>query len=163
VVFVDGERPIAVARREFDGARHVARHLLFDIVPGYQGAGIAKVFVRNSVALYRRIGVQRVEALANLTVGGYAWARYGFLPKPGEWGPGTPLCDHIQHRIVSIQMSPAVRATAEQLLTVQDSRALWAVADQPYHGAQLLIGSRWAGYLDLTDADVLARLARYTQ
>lgn len=53
-------------------------HALFSLSDQHQGEGLAKDFMRGSVETYLAHGLDRIELGANIDVGGYAWARYGF-------------------------------------------------------------------------------------
>lgn len=59
-------------------------HTLLKLEPAYQGQGFAELFNAQAEAAYRAAGVQSIQLHANITVGGYAWARQGY-----DWAPGT--------------------------------------------------------------------------
>lgn len=44
----------------------------------YEGKGFGTFFYKQSEAVYLKLGVPKVHLVANLEVGGYAWARMGF-------------------------------------------------------------------------------------
>ena len=46
-----------------------------------KGDGIAKQLFAGSVPLYDKIGVKSISTLANIDIGAYSWARYGFEAK----------------------------------------------------------------------------------
>jgi len=50
-----------------------------------QGAGAAKQFLAANVAMYEKLGISSVEVHANIDVGGYAWAKYGYVPEESSW------------------------------------------------------------------------------
>jgi GNAT superfamily N-acetyltransferase len=66
--------------REFMNTKDglIAFHENFMIHPEYQGKGFAKDLIKYTDELYQKIGVTKIVAEANLQVGGYAWANYGF-------------------------------------------------------------------------------------
>lgn len=61
-----------------DHGELVAKHDAFALNRAVQGSGFAEEFNANFIDWYRRSGVTRVELLANIDVGGYAWARAGY-------------------------------------------------------------------------------------
>jgi len=52
---------------------------------GLQGGSISKTLASNQIKIWDHLGVERIELNANIDVGGYAWARYGFTPNATEW------------------------------------------------------------------------------
>jgi hypothetical protein len=69
--------------KEDDGL-HVY-HAYFKISDDFQGKNIAKDFLKHSMATYQTLGVKDIKLHANIDVGGYAWAKYGFVPEPNDW------------------------------------------------------------------------------
>jgi hypothetical protein len=63
--------------RKPDGSLEVV-HDAFKLPVDKRGAGIAKKVLRDSMNEYERLGVKKVTLHANLNVGGYAWAKFGF-------------------------------------------------------------------------------------
>lgn len=64
----------------------VAIHESLEIDPAHHGQGLADRFNTHAVAQYQKIGVDRIELEAGLTVGGYAWARQGYRLKDESEG-----------------------------------------------------------------------------
>lgn len=54
-------------------------HSLFKIDKDNQGSGFGAVFFSNSIAHYEEVGAGSVTTQANIDVGGYAWAKAGFM------------------------------------------------------------------------------------
>jgi hypothetical protein len=80
----DPEMPF-VMQREFsnDGGLKVEHNLME--VDGRTPGGMAKLMMRNAALTYERLGIEEVEVHSGLSVGGYAWPRYGFAPdSPGN-------------------------------------------------------------------------------
>jgi hypothetical protein len=66
--------------REVDGTLTVS-HSTFKLPESKRGAGIAKTVLRDSMNEYEKIGVDKIKLTANLNVGSYAWAKFGFNAK----------------------------------------------------------------------------------
>jgi hypothetical protein len=148
-----------------------AYHRLFDLEPGTQGTGIAKDLLANSIKLYDQAGIGRVGVFASLGVGGYAWAKYGFAPKPGR--QTRELFATIEDRLNRMDDLPkSTKGVVKRLLSSGDPKAIWAISDldgvkvkrkgkmQPL-GKALLLGTAWRGSLNLDDPKARARFDQY--
>lgn len=60
------------------GGELVVDHTTLVLDPKHQGMGIANAFIDQSITEYQKIGVSRVEVLAAMDVGAFAWARQGY-------------------------------------------------------------------------------------
>lgn len=58
--------------------RLLVHHNYFRLEKQYEGTGVGSRFVRHLEQKYKKMGVNQIYLLANLDVGGYAWARMGF-------------------------------------------------------------------------------------
>ena len=76
----------------------IVRHEIFDLPNSIKGGGLAAEVTRSSLAEYDELGVDAITLSANIDVGGYAWASYGYgwdtekykLKKTsGEWLKAT--------------------------------------------------------------------------
>lgn len=70
-------------------------HDLFEVDEDFQGYGIGRYAHDALMSLYRAQGIERVELEANIDVGGYTWARFGFdwkgrRPLPFDGDPDEP-------------------------------------------------------------------------
>jgi SPP1 gp7 family putative phage head morphogenesis protein len=82
IMTVDGELAGEFTRmfyRSLTGQKEltVGHELLF-LESEYQGVGLVKGMMKNSIAMYDRLGAVSVSLTANGMVGSYAWAKYGF-------------------------------------------------------------------------------------
>lgn len=53
-------------------------HDFFTLDKKYQGKGLSKDVFRALYKQYKNVGVEQMTVFANIDVGGYTWARYGF-------------------------------------------------------------------------------------
>jgi hypothetical protein len=44
-----------------------------------------KKMLAGNVETYKNLGIEKVEVSANIDVGGYAWAKYGYVPTQSSW------------------------------------------------------------------------------
>lgn len=63
--------------KEPDGLS-VCEHEYFELDDALQGKGLSKKLFNALYEQYKAVGVQKLTVHANLNVGGYTWARYGF-------------------------------------------------------------------------------------
>ena len=49
------------------------------------GGDIGKKMLAGNIATYKQLGIEKVEVSANIDVGGYAWAKYGYIPTQQSW------------------------------------------------------------------------------
>lgn len=156
-------------------------HALFRIDPQYQNANIAKRVMLSSVGLYDNIGVNRIAMQANIDVGGYAWARYGFSPTSDSW---NDLKVHISSKLEliddgrilplidgDISYTSDVTSIRQKIVNSDNPKDIWAIAAMPSRvlvdgtettlGKAMLIGSMWKGDLDMADHEAYARLLAY--
>jgi GNAT superfamily N-acetyltransferase len=71
--------------RTIDLKKNKASSDYFKIHDEKQGGGIGKKLLAANVEMYRKLGLDRVDVHANIDVGGYAWARYGYVPTQASW------------------------------------------------------------------------------
>lgn len=117
----------------------------FRLMPNLQAKNIGKNFLRECIDFYRLAKMEKVKVHANIDIGGYAWARYGFVPTQRSW-------DSLRKQIVD----PDLR----DIVSNPNPKAMWALADHP-KGKRVLLGTDWAGVLDLKDPESLARFYAY--
>ncbi|RKP44755.1 hypothetical protein [Pararobbsia silviterrae] len=145
---------------------------------GSTGGGSGKQLFRNSMGVYKALGVAEVSVYANIDVGGYAWAKFGYLPK--NWGN---LRATLRNRLSSIANGSISRATqgrrsvqlpaldpsiVAKINTVLDSdspETLWVIADMKVGeravGKELLLGTDWNGVMKLSHERTMLRFAKY--
>lgn len=67
--------------RVFKLNQNIVEHESFSIAKNLRGRGISKQMLRAHNAVYKKMGIGRIDLAANISVGGYAWFRFGFLPR----------------------------------------------------------------------------------
>lgn len=151
-----------------------------------QGHGVGREIVREARIFTEAYGLTEVKLMANISRGGYAWAKYGFLPGPEyEFGWGQ-LIDTLGMRLDAWDKGASDdrmgwhRDMKAAGWTDEDSKFVrgfidrynagewespnvkdtWALVDHPKM-ASLFNGVSWYGSLDLTDPDTLSRFEKY--
>lgn len=60
-------------------------HEYFKVHSGNQKADLGKKLSKQFLSLYDHMEIDVISIHANIDVGGYAWARYGFIPEAHSW------------------------------------------------------------------------------
>jgi len=140
---------IRVISKDADGLH--AEHTIFSTA--VEGKGLAKQVLSQEMSAYKEIGIKDISLNANITVGGYAWAKFGFHPTYGA-------------EIEAIGRGAARRIGGErgkevgELLASGKTEDFWRVADS-LDGKEALLGSSWHGKLSLNDAVAMQRFNSY--
>jgi hypothetical protein len=175
-----GEKPTVygdISRRVIGDNAH---HGLLRIAQEHNASGIASDILRESFALYKKLGVKTVDLDANINVGGYAWAKYGFKPDVDEWmrftryatekletleSSAPALAGSVRGTLRGV-MTAAERRALGNLLRSKDPRTIWAIAEFETAsgvkvGKELLLGSYWHGEINLLDREAMERFEAY--
>ena len=173
VVYPKGQsNPGSIVKRSFDfssGSSGTVHHDYFRLEADAQGKNAAKAFLRDSVTAYRHAGVGRVELLANIDVGGYAWLKYGFKPNVvTSEGFGDGLHDAVDALHSSSAIDGTTKMHLDRLIRAEDFTTLSDFNRVVEHDGRsmsiskhLLLGSEWFGSLDLNDAQQMSRFESY--
>ncbi len=141
------------------------------IPPAAQKEGLAKRLLQNQLALHDHLGTTRIDLNANIDVGGYAWARYGFKPQSAGWWRmlrDGELSDRVRilkntPAIFSSQEGQAVLTELNRLLKSNSPDSIRQVAAMDFRvpsadgasliplGKRLLLGTDWFGEITLTN------------
>jgi ADP-ribose pyrophosphatase YjhB (NUDIX family) len=137
-------------------------HDYFSIPEAGEGKGYGKKFLRDSFELYKKMGVDNVHVHANINVGGYAWAKYGFVPTQKSW-------DQLRKAVYTGDVPKKYMPAVEAVLGSSDPKAIWALSDFKFasmsnterFGKLALLGEDWEGNIDMTDQDAMRRFDAY--
>lgn len=119
------------------------------------GRGYGRRSFRNFLLWCEHAGVRQVELDAAKGVGGYYWARCGFLPQVAAW---TRLIEDVQAKVQRPGLSSLQRLVAAAKRAGPIGLAMLAASR---HGKTLLLHTHWRGLLDLTNAEQLERARAY--
>jgi len=187
-VFSNGRGDRATVMRQFTwkrGEGWSVYHDFFELTGGIQGAGIAKQVIGRQMSLYQRMGVKKITVYAALDRGGYAWARYGFLPADvDEWrrikGRLRYAIDNMNEAVIDPEVTGTtwakVKAALEKILESDNPETLWQISDlrmptthmdkndKPMSlGKVLLSGESWHGELKLSSTKQMARFQAFVK
>ena len=137
-----------------------------------QAQGAGKKALKAYMDLTDHVGADKIELYANIDVGGYAWARYGFVPTPEDW---KSLCVSIRKNMAKVDYASAEEAVKLpghlKSLTAPGSdprniRAVAALKAPVKHpslgetglGWSLLRGTGWTSVAYMNDKETMAHL-----
>jgi hypothetical protein len=81
----DDGKEIGTYQREINLKDNKAYSAYFNLKKSSQGGNVGKKLLAANVAMYQKLGLDKVEVTANIDVGGYAWAKYGYVPTASSW------------------------------------------------------------------------------
>lgn len=134
-----------------------------------QASGLVKKYMRELYMLAGDMGMEKIDLLAGLDVGGYAWAKYGFKPTAEGW---ASLKVDVLRRVTSKEwygtMNASVREVFDAVIASDDPSMIYALSDlgavMPSGlslGKEALLGTLWAGSLHLADTEAIERFLTY--
>jgi hypothetical protein len=71
--------------RAIDPKGKKAESVRLEIIKAARHTGIGKTILAGNIETYQKLGIEKVDVNAGLDVGGYAWAKYGYVPNQGSW------------------------------------------------------------------------------
>ena len=142
-----GKEAVSISRyMDIFGNEKVVEHSSFNIIAEYRGRGVAKNFLAFSMANYEKVGIDTVSVTA-VGHGSYVWAKFGFVPEPGQWN--------------YVKRTLGVKGNRDEtILDSDEPRDIWKVADSE-KGFQRLYGIGWTGHLSLHDKPAMERFRKY--
>ena len=72
-------------QRTIDFERNEAISNYFKLRDAETGGSIGKTMLAANMKEYQKLGIDEVKVHADIDVGGYAWARYGYVPTDASW------------------------------------------------------------------------------
>lgn len=148
-------------------------HAYFQLAKTEEDNGVSRAMLMSQIPLYQDLGMSHVDVHANIDVGGYSWARYGFVPSQSSW---NSLRADVKGRLYDLGHAGLVSVEdarkVAKILDDSNPKAIWEIADlsqlvpQPEGkpktlGKRLLLGTDWSGKLDLKDAETMKRFGDY--
>ena len=98
-------RPLGTYDRTIDLANKQAKSAFLKLKKSAEGKGIAKKLMKGNMEIYRKLGLEKVKVRANIDVGGYSWARYGYVPTKASWQ--RELVPYIEKKMAQQGLSAA--------------------------------------------------------
>lgn len=127
--------------------KKVVYHDVFNLPSELQGKGLSKSVFRELFKSYESMGIDRVEVLANMDVGGYCWGRYGFSAKTSE------IKDLVQRRFSEGVISQNDFEDVSEILKMSGPNIRMNEIANLKCGKALLLSNKvkWRGFIDLHD------------
>lgn len=138
--------------RYFYGNKNEVHHDYFKLYDTRdEGSGFGSAFYQNSEAQYEKMGVKKISLFANLSVGGYAWARmgYDFDEESKLENALARLNSRIQSNYTFKQIDEYEKNDKPKLKHSWDIAA-YKGPDGRAIGKEVLLGSDWSAFKDIT-------------
>lgn len=137
--------------------KKVVYHDVFNLPSELQGKGLSKSVFRELFKSYESMGIDRVEVLANMDVGGYCWGRYGFSAKTSE------IKDLVQRRFSEEVISQNDFEEVSEILKMSGPNIRMDEIANLKCGKALLLSNKvkWRGFIDLHDKHQMEHLHYY--
>lgn len=137
--------------------KKVVYHDVFNLPSELQGKGLSKSVFRELFKSYESMGIDRVEVLANMDVGGYCWGRYGFSAKTSE------IKDLVQRRFSEGVISQNDFEDVSEILKMSGPNIRMNEIANLKCGKVLLLSNKvkWRGFIDLHDKHQMYYLHDY--
>lgn len=145
----DGE-PITLCRSfsiDRDGKLE-CHHDLFAIPESMQGKGFSRKVFQMLYKEYQRMGVDYITVFANIDVGGYCWAKYGFKAK--NHFNAVSCFEGLSDDLLEKALNFIDDYYKTNNLPHSAPFPMKLLAQQPW-GKDALLNSSWIGILDLSD------------
>lgn len=82
--FLDARGTAGTYARNIDFRSKTAESAYFELTRS-TGRDTGKRVLAGNVAAYQKMGIEKVTVHADINVGGYAWAKYGYVPTARSW------------------------------------------------------------------------------
>lgn len=165
--------------RTFDFKNKVVTHDM--LILGEKGKGGAKKLFTGWLAAYKEAGFKEIRLNANINLGAYAWAKYGFKARePKAFSdmvmqqlerasllPDNPEekaeWDGLKELLKKNEFNPMVTQILADAKTPHLDKGMQKLHRDPKttYLKKLLHDTSWKGYLDLDDKDSVKRMEAY--
>lgn len=151
-------------RRKIDLDAGLVDHSYFSIGRSLQGSGIATDINTAAFEMYKARGIERVTVHANIDVGGYTWAKQGFVWDENTWNK-YQIHEFITNNLLRMRGLDEDAIAEVTRIGKQADRALKGEDDFPipldlamigykpgetlWPGKQTMLGTNWWGVLHL--------------
>ena len=131
----------------------IANHSHFELPKRLQHKGISKRLLSACYRAYEKMGVSEMRVRANLDVGGYTWAKYGFYAKNRAEALKVAEFDNVSDSIIEGYYR-------KNGLSNDKPFPMYLLAETE-SGLGLLLGSSWDGYINMTDRQMVRHFKGY--
>jgi hypothetical protein len=102
----DAGATLGTFTRNLDLDNKTAASAYFKLNSSATGGDVGKKMLAGNVATYEELGIEKVNVFANIDVGGYAWAKYGYVPTTSAW---SELRGQLERKLSGSSSSSAPR------------------------------------------------------
>lgn len=139
---------------DWNGKTNVG-HSYFTLSDKLQGQGVSKDVFKGLYKQYRAADIKEIQVSANLDVGGYTWGKYGFscTSKYDLADIFDKAKDMLDENKLSKNEFKDFKTLHDAYINSEESSIKFPMRDvaNTSYGKSLLLGTKWAGEIDLTD------------
>jgi hypothetical protein len=84
-ILAENGRSIGTYTRTINWRDRSAQSAFLQLTGSRTSKSIGKQILAGNVQTYKKLGLDKVKVHANIDVGGYAWAKYGYVPDRSSW------------------------------------------------------------------------------
>jgi hypothetical protein len=147
---------IGYFNRDIDLATKTVEHNHFEVNPAYQDKHIGLEFYRRSEEAYVEAGIKEVKLFADMSVGGYAWARMGFDFDHKRYKGADSILNDVNRQVMMQDLDVKWNKHYNSSLPAKYSsyKHSWQIAsvagpDGRKVGKEIMLGSSWYGVKSL--------------
>lgn len=155
-VLIDGPKLELERKFKFVDGNLYVEHSFFDLDENLQGNGFSKNLLSIFFDQYQKAGIKKIELQANLDIGGYAWARYGFT------------CDKVDvknviYNCTSLDVREAATKIVDSFYENHNENEKFQMRNLTGYewSKYLLLGSKWNGELLFDDIEAMRIFKSY--
>lgn len=141
------------------GNKITVKHDIFSLPKHLQGRGISKEINKILLKEYLKSNISQIDLYANKDIGGYTWAKYGFV-STDKTVIESIINKGFRDKKITQTQKDSLLLNIESDIKNLGCIVMNDIARQPY-GKDLLLGTNWEGKLDLTDEKQLNHFIKY--
>lgn len=113
---------------EFDLQKGISQEGDVYINDDDRAKGVGRIIVRNQIEFLKACGVECFKTYASSSMGGYVWARFGFLPNDDQLEELRQNLDRYFKGVKDLLTAEEI-AEIEPLLSLENKEDIWKVAE----------------------------------
>ena len=136
------------------------QHSLFILPKDLQGRGISKKVLSCFYKEYKKAGIAKINVHANIDVGGYTWAKYGFAAEKRDV---DDLITYFKTSRKDKKHTKEIEDMVRNFYSKNDVKTLFPMnlISEKTYGKDMLLDSSWYGVIDMNDAEQIKIFEKY--
>jgi hypothetical protein len=114
---MDKGREVGTYERDISPDSKEAYSAYFKLEKAATKHDTGKKMLAGNVEMYKQLGIEKVKVTANIDVGGYAWAKYGYIPTQDAW---NSLRTKLESKLTGGSSSASSRPRSDNTIEADD-------------------------------------------